>query len=79
MATKQQCVPATGEASSASAPATDDTARSAWLSVNTHATYVSNNNNNNKLCKVYNCQNMNTKSEAPGGIKMSLFVNVPMV
>ena len=36
IATRQQCVPAMGEASSASAP-TDDTARSAWLPINTQA------------------------------------------
>ena len=40
MATRQQCVPATGDASSASAPPTDDTARSAWQSVNKTALHV---------------------------------------
>ena len=33
IATRQQCAPVIGEASSGSVPLTDDTPRSAWLSV----------------------------------------------
>jgi len=50
IATRQQCVAAAGEASSASVPPTDDMPRSAWLSVTSkvqqHYTMQYNNNNN---------------------------------